>query len=247
MFIQFDYRILIGILSIGILFVVGMYIYTQRSVERFISEIGVNHTTTTLDKSIPETDTNPRSENSHGTLSPKSESANRIVKSKTAVESEATNTTEKMDASAEKTAKSEFDPTQLLSTLGLPEEVTTLFDEDADETDLEKVQDYLTENYGQSTEVEVIVNRLRQMSGGPVKLDDLISLFEEWIQVLPEGQKENQHQLMDVLTLLNQIKSNPTQVLKSTRLELYLGDEKINREDLEQKGYKITEIKIMDD
>ena len=82
-----------------------------------------------------------------------------------------------------------------------------LFDEDADETDFEKAQTHLIEEYGPSPEVEAIINKLKQMSGGPVKLDDLTELFEAWIQVLPEADQENRRQLMGVLTHLNQVKA----------------------------------------
>lgn len=101
----------------------------------------------------------------------------------------------------------EFDPTPLLSAFGLPEEVTALFDEEAEETDFEGAQAHLIEEYGQSPEVEAIINKLKQMSGGPVKLDDLTELFEAWMRVLPEEDQETRRQLMDVLTQLNQAKA----------------------------------------
>ena len=111
------------------------------------------------------------------------------------------------DVPVEATEASEFDAMPLLSAFGLPEEVTSLFDEDADETDFEKAQTHLIEEYGPSPEVEAIINKLKQMSGGPVKLDDLTELFEAWIQVLPEADQENRRQLMGVLTHLNQVKA----------------------------------------
>lgn len=110
-----------------------------------------------------------------------------------------------MTETSESTA--EFDATPLLSAFGLPEEVKTLFDENADTADFEEAEAYLVEEYGQSPEVEAIIDRLKQMSGGPVKLDDLTELFDAWIRVLPEAEQENRRQLMNVLTQLNQAKA----------------------------------------
>ena len=55
--------------------------------------------------------------------------------------------------------------------------------------------------------LKAIIDKLRQMSGGSVKLDDLTELFEAWILVLPEGEQESRRQLMDVLTQLYQAKT----------------------------------------
>ena len=82
-----------------------------------------------------------------------------------------------------------------------------LFDEDADAADFEEAETYLVEEYGQSPEVEAIIDRLKQLSGGPVELDVLTGLFEAWIQVLPPEDQENRRQLMNVITQLNQAKA----------------------------------------
>ena len=140
---------------------------------------------------------------------------NLEVKPKTTVESESIDITEDKEVSAEITEESEFDPTHLLPAFGLPEEVASLLDGETEEEDFAKAQAYLQEKYGQSSEVEAIVDKLKQMSGGPVELDDLTALLEAWIQVLPEEQQENR-QLMRVLTMLRQNKGQITNIYIET-------------------------------
>ena len=49
------------------------------------------------------------------------------------------------------------------------------------------------------------MDRLKQMSEGPIRLDGLTSLMEELIQVLPEEkQEEKRRQLMNAFTMLRQ-------------------------------------------
>ena len=223
MFKQLDLKVIGAIVIIAVLLVAGTYFFSQRSYERFASDIGVSPESTTPSKAASESDTITPSEQSKPSQSPKSVNKNIKVDSKSVGESESTNTTENMEASAEKTETPKFDASSLMSTFGIPEEVKSLLDEDAEEADFEKAQAYLAEKYGQSSEVDAIMDRLRQMSGGPVELDDLTALFEDWIEILPEEQQENRRQLMGVLTLLNQAKaqvgSNPVHVIVGTNLD----------------------------
>jgi len=224
MFKQLDLKVIGGIVIIAVLLVAGTYFFSQRSYKRFASDIGVSPESTTPAKAASESDTITPSEQSKPSQSPKSVNKNIKVDSKSVGESELANTTENIEASTEKTETPEFDASSLMSAFGIPEEVKSLLDEDAEEADFEKAQAYLAEKYGQSAEVDAIMDRLKQMSGGPVELDDLTALFEDWIEILPEEQQENRRQLMGVLTLLNQAKaqggSNPVQVIVGTDLDL---------------------------
>ena len=206
MFKQLDLKAIGGIVIIAILLLASIYLYSQWSYKRFTSELGVPPQSTTPSESVSEDDTIKSSEQSNSILSPESVNGNLEVKPKTTVESEPIDITEDKKVSAEKTEESEFDPTHLLPAFGLPEEVTSLLDGETKEEDFANAQAYLQEKYGQSEEaVEAIIDRLKQMSGGPVELEDLTALFEAWIEVLPEEQQENHRQLMHVLTVLRQI------------------------------------------
>jgi hypothetical protein len=206
MFKQLDLKAIGGIVIIAILLLASIYLYSQWSYKRFTSELGVPPQSTTPSESVSEDDTIKSSEQSNSILSPESVNGNLEVKPKTTVESEPIDITEDKKVSAEKTEESEFDPTHLLPAFGLPEEVTSLLDGETEEEDFANAQAYLQEKYGQSEEaVEAIIDRLKQMSGGPVELEDLTALFEAWIEVLPEEQQENHRQLMHVLTVLRQI------------------------------------------
>ncbi|MCG9128577.1 hypothetical protein JT359_13340 [Candidatus Poribacteria bacterium] len=44
------------------------------------------------------------------------------------------------------------------------------------------------------------------MSGRPVELSEITSLFEAWIQVLPEEEQKTRRQLMNTISQLNEIK-----------------------------------------
>ncbi len=210
MFKQFDYKILVGIVIIGVLLVAGTHYFSQRSYEKFASDIGESPESTTSSKAASESDTTKPVGQSKATQSPKKVNVNLKVESKPVIDSEATNTTENKEATADQEVMAEtpeFDAASLMSAFGIPEEVKSLLDEDVEEADFEKAQAYLAEKYGQSSEVDAIMDRLKQMSGGPVELDDLTALFEDWIKILPEEQQENRRQLMGVLTLLNQAKA----------------------------------------
>lgn len=222
MFKQLDLKVIGGIVIIAVLFLAGTYFFSQRSYERFASEIGASPESTTPSKATSESDKTESVKQSKATQTPKS--VNENVKVKPTVKSELANTTKENEASAEKTETPQFDASSLMSTFGIPEEVTSMLDEDAEEADIEKAQAYLAEKYGQSPKVDAIMDRLKQMSGGPVELEDLTALFEDWIEILPEEQQENRRQLMGVLTLLNQAKtqggSSPVQVIVGTDLDL---------------------------
>ena len=103
----------------------------------------------------------------------------------------------------------EFDLMLLLSEFELPEEVTSLLDEneDADEDDFEEAETYFVEEYGQSPEVEEIVDRLQQMSGSRVEIDPLTGLFESWVQLLPEEDQATHRELTDVIRQLHRVRA----------------------------------------
>lgn len=119
----------------------------------------------------------------------------------------------------------EFDLMSLLSEFDeLPEEVTSLLDEDedADAEDFVEAETYFVEEYGQSPEVEMIVDRLQQMSDGPVEIDPLTGLFEAWIQLLPAEDQETHRQLSSVITQLHQARA--FEGASPVRLEVHVLD-----------------------
>ena len=195
MFKQLDFKIIGTIVFIAIVLIAGTIIYSQWSYKQFVSEIGVLPQPTTS----TETDTTTKQAK---TTQP--DNKNIETKPKPIVESSPTNITEEKEVSADKAEKPAFDASNLLPTLGLPEEVTSLLDGEPDEADYEKAQEYLQEKYGQSPEVEAIIDRLKGMTGGRVDIEDLTALFEDWIEVLPEDQQENKQNLMRVLTMLRE-------------------------------------------
>jgi hypothetical protein len=203
---RFNMRMLGIAFVIVVLLCTGIHFYAEWSNKRFISELGKPPQPTVSSEPTTETETDEMST----TLIEPTEFVGENPNTDTVEsEPESVDLPEPMgeDVPVEATEASEFDAMPLLSAFGLPEEVTSLFDEDADETDFEKAQTHLIEEYGPSPEVEAIIDKLKQMSGGPVKLDDLTELFEAWIQVLPEADQENRRQLMGVLTHLNQVKA----------------------------------------
>ncbi len=225
MFKQLDLKVIGGMAIVAVVLLAGIHFYSKWSYNRFVAEIGATPQSTTPSELVTETGKITSSKQSKETQSPKS--VNENVKVKPIVKPELANTEKENEASAEKTETPEFDASSLMSILDLPEEIKSLLDEDAEEADFEKAQDYLAEKYGQSPEVDAIMaimDRLKQMSGGPVELDDLTELFEAWIEVLPEEQQENRRQLIGVLTLLNQVKaqgdSSPVQIIVGTDLDL---------------------------
>ena len=200
MFKQLDFKVIGGIVIIAVFLVAGIHFYSKWSYNRFATEIGaVPQSTSPSEGASKKSDTNTPSEQSKPTQSPKSANKNLKVESKLIDKSELTNTVENKEATAEKTESPEFDALSMFS---------ALFDEDAEEADFERAQEHFTETYGESPEVEAIIDRLKQMEGvGRVSLDDITALIEAWIQVLPEDQQENRQELMGMLTDLNQAKA----------------------------------------
>ena len=246
MFKQLDLKVIGGMVIIAVLLLAGTYFVSQRSYKRFESDIGVSPQSTTPSEAVSKNDTITPSEQPKSTLSPKSVDENIKGKPKPITEPESVNAAEEKETSAEKTETSEFDASSLLSTFGIPEEVKSLLDEDAKEADFEKAQAHLAEKYGQSPEVDAIIDRLRQMSGGPVELDDLTALFEAWIQVLPEEQQKNRRQLMNVLTLLNQAKTqgdSPVHVVVGTELDPSL----LEGDNVKRFNIETTETEVIDE
>ena len=207
MFKQFDYKILCGTLFIGVLFVVGSYIYTQKSYEHFLIEIGESPKNTKPSEPLSEKLSVTSTDQPKSRKLKKVDKQNKIVEQKPIVETASIVTDEAKESSTEKVGTSEFDAASLLSAFGLPEEVQSILDEDANEEDFEKAQAHIEEAYGDTPEVKAIIDKLKQMSRGPVALDDLTELFEAWIQVLPEDQQETRRQLMHALTQLNMAKT----------------------------------------
>nr|AAZ41369.1 hypothetical protein [uncultured Poribacteria bacterium 64K2] len=210
MFKHINLSVLGGAFVVVVLLCVGIHFYIQWDNKRFVAEIGEPPQFTTLSEpaaEIPNDGTQADGQNA------RIEPVEFVSENAVVPESEPVEDPERMDeevstpqVDALETA-SEFDATPLLSAFGLPEEVTALFDEEAGEADFEGAQAHLIEEYGPSPEIEAIIDKLKQMSGGPVKLDDLTELFEAWIQVLPEEEQGTRRQLMDVLTQLHQAKA----------------------------------------
>ncbi len=204
MFKQLDLKIMGGIVIIAVLLLAGIHFYSKWSYNRFATEIGAAPQSTTPSEPGTETDKITPSEQSKET-----QSVNENVKGKpksTIVKSELANTAKEDEVPAEKTETPGFDASSLLSNFGMPEEVTSLLDEDAEEKDFEKAQEHLAEKYGQSPEVEAVIDKLKQLSNSTVQFGDLIELLETWIDVLPEEQHEIRQRLMNSLAQLQQIK-----------------------------------------
>ena len=207
---RFNIRMLGIAFVIVVLLCAGIYFYAEWSNKRFMSELGEPPQSTVSSEPTAETETDEMST----TLVKPTEFVSEDLNTDVIVsELESVDVPELIDEDVPVEAAelsepaSEFDATPLLSAFGLPEEVTALFDESADEVDFEEAEAYLVEEYGQSPEVEAIIDRLKQLSGGPVELDTLTGLFEAWIQVLPAEDRENRRQLMNVIAQLNQAKA----------------------------------------
>ena len=203
----------INLKVLGIAFVVvvllcaGIYFYAEWSNKRFMSELGEPPEPTVLSEPAVETESGELLT----TLVEPTEFVDEDPNTDTiGSEPELVDAPELMDEDVPveetETAEStdEFDVTPLLSAFGLPEEVSTLLDEGTNEEDFKKAETYLVGEFGQSPEVAAILDKLKQMSGGPVELDALTGLFEAWIQVLPEEDRETRRQLMGALTQLYQ-------------------------------------------
>ena len=211
---KFDMKLLSIAFVIIVLLCAGIYFYAEWSNKRFASELGKPPQLTVASEPSAEieNDTVSRVEQTTSIkpLAPVSENAEKADMASEQASMETSGLPNgNVSVGETETPKpaSEFDATPLLSAFGLPEEVTTLFDEDADAADFEEAEAYLVEEYGQSPEVEAIIDKLKQLSGGPVELDVLTGLFEAWIQVLPPEDQENRRQLMNVIAQLNQAKA----------------------------------------
>ena len=201
-----------GVCVVVVLLCAGIYYYVQWDNKRFMAEIGEPPRSITASEPAAETQNSetrsveqptfiePVKFANDNSVMPKSEpvKASEPIDENTSVPQ--TDTSEV----ASKTIP-EFDPTPLLSAFGLPEEITSLLDEEVEEEEFEVAETHLIDTYGQSPEVEEVIDKLKQMSGGPVELGDLIELFETWIRVLPEEDQGTRRQLIGVLTQLNQI------------------------------------------
>ena len=210
MFRHINFSVLGGAFVVVVLFCAGIHFYIQWDNKRFVAEIGEPLQFTTASETAAEIkDDEAQSVERTERIEP----IEFVSENEDVPESKPVEESERIDeeVSAPQTdtpeTASEFDATPLLSAFGLPEEVTAFFDEEAEEADFEGAQAHLIEEYGPSPEIEAIIDKLKQMSGGPVKLDDLTELFEAWIQVLPEEEQGTRRQLMDVLTQLHQAKA----------------------------------------
>ena len=204
MFKQLDGRIIIGGVIIAVLIIGGIFVYSQWSYNRFADEIGetpqsqptvANKSNPTSAKIMQKTNkANTNSDDNNQTI--KENPQNLSIEEKQILK-------ENSDTS---TPTTEFDPTQFLSAFGVPEEITTLLNEETEEGELEQAEEQLKEKYGQSPAVEAIIDQLKNMSGRPVELNEITALFEAWIQVLPEEEQKTRRQLMNAISQLNQIK-----------------------------------------
>ena len=257
MFKQLDRKVIGGIVIIAVFLIAGIHFYSKWTYNRFATEIGAAPQSTTPSEPVSETDKITSSEQSKET---QSVNENVKVKPKSIVKSELANTAK--EGSAEKTETSEFDASSLLSDFGMPEEVTSLLDEDAEAEDFEKAQAHLTETYGESPEVEAVIDKLKQLSNRTVQFGDLIELLETWIDVLPEEQHEIHQRLMNSLAQLQQIKGlsgntpvrfiaapvlNPTLSGGSDRVTISGGNARVIQGDESRVSIKDTETKTKDD
>lgn len=217
---QFNLKKLGGAFVIVVFLCVGITYYAEWSNERFASELGEPPPAPVLsepgaktsnDEVLPLEQVTPLEQPEF--VNEDNEDADKNV---VVFNSEPAEPPELMDQEApvEEAELSEpfteFDLMSLLSAFDeLPEEVTSLLDEDeeADEEAFEEAGTYFVEEYGQSPEVEEIIDRLQQMSGSPVEIDPLTGLFESWIQLLPEEDRETHRQLTNVIRQLHQVRT----------------------------------------
>lgn len=225
MFKQINFRVFGIAFVVVVLLCAGIYFYAQWDNKRFVSELGTPPEFTT--KSEPTAET--RSDVTQAIEPTEFMSENDAL-----LESETVEGLESIDEDALVSqtdlseATPEFDPTQLLSAFGLPEEVTSLLDESADETNFENAEEHLAEEYGQSPEIKAIIDKLRQMSGAPVEIDDVTELLEAWIQVLPAAEQENRRHLMDVLTQLYQVQAQSGDAEISIEVQMIEVDDSVD-------------------
>ena len=211
---RLNIKILGGAFVVVVLLCAGIYFYAEWSNKRFASELGAPPQFTAVSEptSKAESDKGASVEETSLIEAPKfvSEDTHKdavMSKPEPAETSEAMDEDVPIKETETSESPSGFDAAPFLSAFGLPDEVKVLFDEDVDPEDFEAAETYLLGEYGQSPEVEAIIDRLKQLSGGPVELDVLTGLFEAWIQVLPPEDQENRRQLMNVISQLNQVKA----------------------------------------
>lgn len=208
MFQPFSIRMLGIVFVVVVLFCAGIYFYTEWSNKRFVSELGEPPRSTMSSEPGTEIESNELSTSLAEPTEFVNENSNTdaIMSEPEPVDvSKLMNEHAPVEETETAEPASEFDPTPLLSAFGLPEEVTSLLDEEVEKEEFEVAETHLIDTYGQSPEVEAVIDKLKQMSGGPVELSDLTELFEAWIRVLPEEEQGTRRQLMNVLTQLNQI------------------------------------------
>lgn len=234
---QFELRILAGAIIIAILFIGGIYLYSKWNFNRFSADLGGSPTSTTASQSALVNKTDPSTVQDKQLLE-------KVNINSTDINHQPSDETKQENTSE---PSSEFDPNQLLSAFGMPDEVKSLLDENADEKDFEKAQKHLTERYGESPEVEAIMDKLKQMSGGPVELEDITELFEAWIQVLPEDQQENRRQLMGVLKVLNQAKAQGDNVPVKVMVGTDLDPSMLEGDNVKHFEIVTTETEVIDD
>ena len=172
MFKQLDLRVIGGMVIIAILLLAGTHFFSRWSYDRFVSDIREPPQSTTSSGPASENDIIKPSEQSKSALSPKSVNENLEIEPKPleiepkpVVEPELIKTIEAKEMPAEMAKAvepaSEFDATSLLPAFGIPEEISSLLDEDAEAADFEKAQAHLTEKFGPSPEVEAIIDKLK--------------------------------------------------------------------------------------
>ena len=215
MLAKINMRLLGGAFVVVVLLCAGIYFYAEWSNKRFASELGEPPQVTTTSEPIPNAEdgeilgvaqTTPVQP--IGTASAGKNKKAVVPESDPTKASALANEEGTVDETETAESASEFDVTPLLSAFGMPEEVHTLLNEGSDAADFQAAETYLIGEYGQSPEVAAILDRLKQMSGGPVELDELTGLFEAWIQVLPEENRDTRRQLMDALTQLYQAQTS---------------------------------------
>ena len=209
MFERINIRLLVSVFVAVVLVCAGLHFYVQWENKRFMSEIG-KPAQLAPDPEPANSVSEPAAD---GTQTPPIEIRTVDFTSGGEVaggeESALMDGLEDIESSEADGIDSEsgFDAAPLMSAFGLPEEVTALFDEAAEDADFQEAEEHLVESYGQSPEVEAIIDKLKAMSGRPIELDELTELFEAWIEVLPESEQESRRSLIEVLTKLYEVKA----------------------------------------
>ncbi|MCG9128576.1 hypothetical protein JT359_13335 [Candidatus Poribacteria bacterium] len=154
MFKKLDGRIIIGGVIMAVLIVGGIFVYSQWSYDRFADEIGESPSPQTIkaDKNkLASSDIKNKTKRVDANSTVLNQSSKKITEKIP---------TEEKQVSVENTnipiPAIEFDPTQLLSAFGMPEEVTSLLDEEIEEGEFEQAEEHLKGKYGNSPAVEAI-------------------------------------------------------------------------------------------